>query len=76
MTGENFMRLNRNSKKSELQEKIYTLKNECAELENINTIREQGFDSEKHDKLIKQIERLEYLIYCIEYEDNRRRNWN
>ncbi len=75
MTGENFLRINRKSKASELQEKINELHEECAKLQNINTIREYGFDSEKHKKLIKRIERLEYLKYCSEYEDNRRRNW-
>ena len=75
LTGENFIRINRTSKANELQEKIIELQNERAELQNINIIREYGFDEEKHEQLTKRIERLEYLKYCCEYEDNRKRNW-
>lgn len=77
MTGENFRRFsgNGNSDIKELKNKIQNIKNERAEVQNINTIKEYGFDSGKHDKLTQQIESLEYELYCVEYEDNRRRNW-
>lgn len=77
MTGENFRRFSgsANSDIKKLKNEIQKVKDECSKLENVNIIKEYGFDSVKHNKLTQQIERLEYELYGLEYEDNRRRNW-
>jgi hypothetical protein len=65
MTGENFMRLNRNSDINRIKDKIIDLKHECGRLAHINTINEVGFDEEKYDKLCKQIKWQEYLLWGL-----------
>lgn len=62
MTGENFKRLERNTTIKSLKGKIIKLQEQCREL--YYECRETGFfDSEKHDKLSKRIEWLEYLLW-------------
>lgn len=65
MTGENFKRLNRNTQIKELKDKIYNLQHECGKLyrEGRNT---GIFDSGKHEKLSKEIDWLEYLLWGAE----------
>jgi peptidoglycan hydrolase CwlO-like protein len=84
MTGENFKWVNRhNTKLEELKAELQNVKTDFTGTwkkieynyrfdgnEDINKLHENIY------KLEKRIERLEYLIYCTEYEDNRRRNWN
>lgn len=65
LTGENFIRCGGDKRIKELKEKIANLKNQCGEIENINNIRENGFDEVKHDKLSKKIEWLEYLLWGL-----------
>lgn len=64
MTGENFKRVNRGMDIKTIKEKIYDLQNQCGELYII--CRDTGeFDSEKHDKLSKEIEWQEYLLWGL-----------
>lgn len=65
MTGENFMRIERGSDIKRLKEKIYSLKNKCGDLCNVNTINEKGFDEEEYSKLCKEIEWQEYLLWGL-----------
>jgi hypothetical protein len=65
MTGENFMRINRNSDVRRLKDKIIDLKHECGNLAHINTINEVGFDEVKYEKLSKEIEWNEYLLWGL-----------
>jgi hypothetical protein len=65
LTGENFKRVNGGAEIKAIKEKILKLKNEAGKLENINNIREYGFSEEKHDKLCKQIEWQEYLLWGL-----------
>jgi len=70
-TGENFLRINRNSTIKTLKEKLNAAR------ENLTNYLKQNewcFD-QKAIKLEKEIELAEYNLYCAEYEDNRRRNW-
>lgn len=65
MVGENFKRLNRNTDINRLKDKITELKEQCGKLLNVNEIRDNGFDSEKYDRLSKQIEWNEYLLWGL-----------
>jgi len=70
-TGENFMRINRNTDIEKAKNKLQETK------ENLhNYLKENNYHfNEKALKLEKKIELAEYNLYCIEYEDNRRRTW-
>ncbi|MDD3414252.1 MAG: hypothetical protein PHY47_09650 [Lachnospiraceae bacterium] len=65
MTGENYRRFigNGNSRINEIKEKIQELKNECGKLLNVNEIDKNGFNEIKYDKLCKEIEWQEYLLW-------------
>jgi hypothetical protein len=85
LTGENFLRIDRhNSTINNLKGKINKVKNEFDSYMRVQYNKEMGYiDGEpdtdifvKCHKFEKRIERLEYLLYCAEYEENRRRNWN
>lgn len=65
MTGENFMRINRNEPIKQLKNKIQSLKNECGKMCNINSINENGFNEEKYNMLCKKIEWNEYLLWGL-----------
>ncbi len=54
--------LKRNTQIADLKEEIYALQSQCGEL--YREVRDTGcFDSEKHDRLSKEIEWLEYLLW-------------
>lgn len=62
MIGENFKRLNRGQEIKEVKERIYDLQNMCGQL--YYSCRDTGiFDYEKHDYLVRQIEKLEDKLY-------------
>lgn len=64
MTGENFKRISRGTDMKNIKEKILELRNQCGEL--YQTCRDTGnFDSEKHDRLSKEIEWQEYLLWGL-----------
>lgn len=64
MVGENFKRINRGTDIKNIKKKIYDLQNQCGELYRI--CRDTGyFDSGKHDKLSKEIEWQEYLLWGL-----------
>lgn len=64
MTGENFKRLNRGTDIKTIKQKILDLRNQCDELYRI--CRDTGeFESEKHDRLSKEIEWQEYLLWGL-----------
>lgn len=64
MTGENFKRINRGIDIKTTKEKIRDLQNQCGELYQI--CRDTGiFDSKKHDRLSKEIEWQEYLLWGL-----------
>jgi hypothetical protein len=74
MTGENFKRFLGNANRD-----IKQLKDEVQKSKEIfwqYTKQNNYYCDEKALKLMKQIEVAEYNLYCAEYEDNRRRNWN
>lgn len=59
------MRIERGSGIRELKEKIQLLRNKCGDLLNVNTINEIGFDEEKYNRLCKEIEWNEYLLWGL-----------
>lgn len=64
MTGEDFKRINRGSDIRNIRGRIRDLQNQCGELYQI--CRDTGeFDREKHDKLSKEIEWQEYLLWGL-----------
>ena len=65
MTGENFIRMGGRTDIKELKEKIQALRDKAGLLENINTIRDYGFDSDQHYKLSKRIHELEYILWGL-----------
>jgi len=64
LTGENFKRISRGTDMKNIKEKILELRNQCGELYQI--CRDTGnFDTEKHDRLSKEIEWQEYLLWGL-----------
>lgn len=76
-TGENFRRINCGSEINSQKEKIQKLKDERYTLYR-KAFNTDGGDYKaeiKWEKICKEIDYEEYQLWCIEYEDNRRRNW-
>lgn len=63
MTGENFKRFNHGGTIKVIKERISKIKDEMADMQNVNNIRENGFDYDKHYKLVRQLEQQEYLLW-------------
>lgn len=72
ITGENFKRVNKNRTIEQLKDK---LQKEKENLHYYLKLNDWVYD-DKSVKLENQIKEIEYQIYCAEYEDNRKRNWN
>jgi hypothetical protein len=71
LTGENFMRIDRDNTIKYLREEVQQARETFW-----SYMRKNGwlYDS-KAIKLEKEIELAEHNLYCAEYEDNRRRTW-
>lgn len=65
LTGENFKRHNWGGGIKSIKSKIQKLKDECHKIQNINNIREYGFDEERYSELTKQIKWQEYLLWGL-----------
>lgn len=64
MVGKNFKRINRGQDIKTIKEKILNLRKQCGELYQV--CRDTGkFDTEKHDRLSKEIEWQEYLLWGL-----------
>lgn len=65
MTGENYRRFigDGNTRIKEIKDKITKLRNKCGEILNVNNFNENGFDENQYDKLCKEIEWQEYLLW-------------
>jgi FtsZ-binding cell division protein ZapB len=61
MTGENFIRMGGRTDIKSIKEKILSLKEEAGKIER----NYDDFDEEAHDKLCKQIEWQEYLLWGL-----------
>lgn len=65
VTGENFKRIDGRAEIKKLKSKIIDLKTECGKLQNVNEVRENGFDEEQYYRLSKEIEWNEYLLWGL-----------
>jgi hypothetical protein len=72
MTGENFKSLNR-SGNTDLKNKLCAAKEKFTQ--HIKKCGEENWSSDLLNALESNIEKIEYEVWCEEYEDNRRRNW-
>lgn len=63
MTGENFKRFNHGGVIKSINKKIASIKDEMADMQNVNKVKENGFDYDKHHKLVMQLEWQEYLLW-------------
>lgn len=82
MTGENFKRINRkNTTVKRLKAELGNVKEQLSNYiksehkKYINDIEEDRNYFNICNNFERRINRLEWLLYCAEYEDNRRRNW-
>ena len=75
MTGENFKRINRQSNAG-LKETLAKANEAFTLYANLKSVTEEAFSYDKMHKLEREAKIAEYELYCAEYEDNRRRNWN
>jgi len=63
MIGENFKRFNHGGAIKSIKEKIAKISGEMAEMQNVNNVKENGFDYDRHHKLVRQLEWQEYLLW-------------